>query len=435
MQTYLKMCAMLTGRPHPPPLLRWGVLVSLSVALFGNYYVYDSIAPLADILRTQLGFTSAQIGTLNAIYSFPNIVMVLIGGVIVDRVGTRTATLAFTVICLTGAILTAVSGTFATMALGRLVFGLGAESMIVAVTAALGQWFKGKQLGFAFGLNLSLARAGSYAADLSPGWARSAYAASWREPMLIAVGFALISCVGAVIYWVLERSAERRYALGRPQPSDRIVWSDLWRFDPSYWYVVGLCVTFYSVIFPFRSTFSIEYFQNAHGLSLERAGQMNGYVFLAAIFATPLFGLLVDRFGHRSLSMAAGSLLLLAVFPILLYTGWDLWVSTALLGVAFSLVPAVLWPSVPYLVEEQRLGTAYGLMTMLQNIGLTVCNLAAGVLNDLGNAGAANPAGYGPMLWMFALLSLGGLFFSALLHHRETGPHGHGLETIRATGL
>jgi nitrate/nitrite transporter NarK len=315
------------------------------------------------------------------------------------------------------------------------VFGLGAESMIVAVTAALGQWFKGKQLGFAFGLNLSLARAGSYAADLSPAWARSAYASSWREPMLIAIGFALISCVGAVIYWVLEHRAERRYALDRPQPSDRIVWSDLWRFDPSYWYVVGLCVTFYSVIFPFRSTFAIEYFQNAHGLSLERAGQMNGYVFLAAIFATPLFGLLVDRFGHRSLSMAAGSLLLLAVFPILLYTGWDLWVSTALLGVAFSLVPAVLWPSVPYLVEEQRLGTAYGLMMMLQNIGLTVCNLAAGVLNDLGNAGAANPAGYGPMLWMFAMLSLGGLFFSALLHHRETGPHGHGLETIRATGL
>jgi MFS family permease len=253
--------------------------------------------------------------------------------------------------------------------------------------------------------------------------------------MLIAVGFALVSCVGAVIYWILDRSAEPRYALGRPEPSDRIVWSDLWRFDPSYWYIVGLCVTFYSVIFPFRSTFAIEYFQNAHGLSLERAGAMNGYVFLAAIFATPLFGLLVDRFGHRSLAMAAGSLLLLAVFPTLLYTPWDLWVSTALIGVAFSLVPAVLWPSVPYLVEPHRLGTAYGLMTMLQNIGLTVCNLGAGALNDLGNAGAANPAGYRPMLWMFASLSLGGLVFSALLRRRETGPHGHGLETTRAKGL
>jgi MFS family permease len=312
------------------------------------------------------------------------------------------------------------------------VFGLGAESMIVAVTAALGQWFKGRQLGFAFGVNLSIARAGSYAADLSPGWAAPAYAAGWREPLVIASSFAVISFLGALVYWIVERSAESRYALDRPAPPDRIVWADLWRFDRSYWYIVGLCVTFYSVIFPFRSTFAIEYFQNAHGLPLEQAGEMNGYVFLAAIFATPLFGWIVDRMGRRSLAMMGGSLLLLAVFPTLLFTSWSLWVTTALIGVAFSLVPAVLWPSVPYLVDQDRLGTAYGLMTMLQNIGLTVCNVAAGALNDFGNAGAANPAGYRPMLWMFTVLSLGGLVFSTLLRRRETGPAAHGLETIRA---
>jgi MFS family permease len=322
------------------------------------------------MLKGQLGFTSTQVGTLNAIYSFPNIIMVLIGGVIVDRIGTRTATLVFTAICMLGAILTGLARSFPAMAAGRLVFGLGAESMIVAVTAALGQWFKGKQLAFAFGLNISIARAGSYAADLSPSWAKAAYAAGWQQPMLIAIGFGFISLVAAAVYFLLERGAAPRYTLGVPPPPDRVVWSDLWRFDRSYWYVVGLCVTFYSVIFPFRSTFAIEYFQNAHGLSLERAGQMNGYVFLAAIFATPLFGYAVDRLGYRSFFMAVGSLLLVLVFPTLIYTRWSLWVSTALIGIAFSLVPAVLWPSVPYLVEERRLGTAYGLMTMLQNIGL-----------------------------------------------------------------
>jgi MFS family permease len=145
----------------PTAAVRWGVLFFVSLAMFGNYYVYDSIAPLADILRTNLGFSSTQVGTLNAIYSAPNILMVLIGGVLVDRFGTRRATVVFTVICLLGAVITAMSDTFALMAVGRLVFGLGAESMIVAVTAALGQWFKGRQLGFAFGLNLSIARAGS----------------------------------------------------------------------------------------------------------------------------------------------------------------------------------------------------------------------------------------------------------------------------------
>ena len=400
--------------------------------MFGNYYVYDSIAPLADVLRERLGFSSTQIGTLNAIYSFPNIIMVLIGGVIVDRIGTRTSTLAFAAICLLGAAMTAATAEFWVMALGRLVFGLGAESMIVAITAALGQWFKGRQLGFAFGLNLSIARAGSYAADLSPAWASDYYSAGWREPLLLAVGFAIVSLAGAVVYWMTERNTERRYALGRPQPSDRIVWSDLWRFDRSYWYIVGLVVTFYSVIFPFRSTFAIEYFQNAHGLTRAEAGEMNGYVFLAAIFATPLFGLMVDKIGRRSLAMFIGSLLLLASFPTLLFTNWSLWVTTVMIGIAFSLVPAVIWPSIAYLVEEQRLGTAYGLSFMIQNIGLTVFNLAAGRLNDWGGAGAENPAGYRPMLWMFTILSLAALVFSWLLRAREAGPEGHGLETVRA---
>lgn len=431
--------------------------------MFGNYYVYDSIAPVADLLREQLGFSSTQVGTLNAIYSFPNIVMVLIGGVLVDRFGTRTATLGFTAICLAGAVLTASADTsalqpvgalivsafssvvglfggtvesasipFAVMALGRLVFGLGAESMIVAITAALGQWFKGRQLGFAFGLNLSIARAGSYAADLSPAWAGDYYAAGWREPLLLATGFAILSLAGAVVYWITEHNAARRYALTQPKASDRFVWADLWRFDRSYWYIVGLVVTFYSVIFPFRSTFAIEYFQNAHGLTRAEAGEMNGYVFLAAIFATPLFGLMVDKIGRRSIAMFIGSLLLLASFPTLLFTNWSLWVTTVMIGISFSLVPAVLWPSIPYLVEEHRLGTAFGLSFMIQNIGLTVFNVAAGSLNDWGRAGAENPAGYAPMLWMFTILSLAALVFSWLLRQRETGPHGHGLETVRA---
>jgi nitrate/nitrite transporter NarK len=250
--------------------------------------------------------------------------------------------------------------------------------------------------------------------------------------MLIAFAFALLSFIAAAAYWVMERSAARTFALSEMPGSDRFVWSDLFRFSGSYWYIVGLCVTFYSVIFPFRSTFAIEYFQNAHGLTLERAGQMNGYVFLAAIFATPLFGLMADRLGRRSIAMFFGSLLLLAVFPTLLYTNWDLWVSTVMIGIAFSLVPAVLWASVPYLVDAVRLGTALGLMTMLQNVGLTVVNLAAGALNDRAGASATNPAGYEPMLWLFTGLSVAGLVFSWLLRQREVGPRGHGLETVRA---
>jgi MFS family permease len=401
--------------------------------MFGNYYAYDSIGPVADSLQRLLGYSDTQIGTLNAIYSFPNIIMVLVGGIIVDRFGAARATLAFAAIQGIGALLTAMSPLFPVMAAGRLVFGLGAESMIVAITVAIGQWFVGRQLGFAFGLNLSFARLGSYSADMSTTWFKPLYDRGWQPPLWLATAFAAVCVLGALLYYVLDRRAGR-FAVPRPSPSDRIVWSDLWSFDRSYWYIVGLCVTFYSVIFPFRSTFAIKYFQHAHGLSLQEAGSMNAYVFLAAIFATPTFGLMVDKVGYRSAFMAFGTFLLCAVFPLLGYTNANLWVSTVLIGIAFSLVPAVLWPAVPYIVAPNRLGTGYGLMTMLQNIGMMLANLGAGALNDASGAGPTNPAGYNSMLWMFFLLSLFGFVFAAALRVRESGPRGHGLETIRATG-
>ena len=110
------------SRPAPSGAWRWAVLIFASLAMFGNYYVYDSVAPVADALQRQLGFTDTQLGTLNAIYSLPNIVAVFIGGIIVDRFGARVTTLAFSSICLVGAVLTAASPAFPTMAAGRLIF-------------------------------------------------------------------------------------------------------------------------------------------------------------------------------------------------------------------------------------------------------------------------------------------------------------------------
>jgi MFS family permease len=427
------MTSLVPALKNPPPAVwRWAVLVAISVAMFGNYYTYDSIAPVADLLQRQLGFSDTQIGLLNTFYSVMPILVVLIGGIIIDRFGTRLSTLVFSVICLVGAVLTAATPYFPVLAIGRLIFGGGAEAMIVAITVAIGQWFVGRQLGFAFGVNLSIARAGSYLADKSTDWFKPFYDAGWQPPLWLAVVFSAICVVASLVYYVLEGRAARQFDLVQPAPPDRFVWSDVFQFDRSYWYNVGLCVTFYSVIFPFRSTFAIKYFQHAHGLSLEDAGTLNSYVFAAAIVFTPVFGLMVDKLAHRAAFMAVGTLLLAAVFPILIYTNFSLSVSTVLLGIAFCLVPAVIWPAVPYLVEPRRLGTAYGLMTMVQNVGLAVFNFAAGALNDANGAGPANPGGYTPMLWMFFMLSLFGFLFAAALRVRERSGQGHGLESIRA---
>ena len=162
--------------------------------------------------------------------------------------------------------------------------------------------------------------AGPSQGSMSPSWFASFYARGWQPPLGLSVVFAVVCVVACVAFYMIEVSASRRFKLVQPAPPDRFAWSDLWRFDRSFWYIVGLCVTFYSVILPFRSTFAIKYFQHAHGLALDEAGAMNGYVYLAAIFATPLFGLMVDKVGHRAFFMTFGTALLAIVFPILGYT-------------------------------------------------------------------------------------------------------------------
>jgi MFS family permease len=418
-------------RPEPTRLYRWMVLVFVSLAMFGNYYVYDALSPVADLLAKAppigLSFSDDNIGLLQAIYSFPNIFTVLIGGVLIDRIGLRRSTMIFGILCLIGPVITVASPHLWVMAAGRLVFGMGAESLVVAVTAALARWFRGKELSFAFGINLMIARLGSFAALNSPTWAKPAFV-NWRYPFLIAVGVSTLCVVGAIIYWIMEVYAERNYELGTAS-TDKVVFADLFKFGRSYWYIVALCVVFYSAIFPFQ-TFAVKFFIDAHGASRELGGFLSSMLTLFAMFATPLFGLMVDRVGKRALLMMFGSVLLIPVYLIMAYSSVSLFVPMAIMGVAFSLIPAVMWPSVSYIVDQGKLGTAYGLMTMIQNIGLFGFNLLIGHENTVMNASAQNPGGYNLGMWTFSVLGLLGVAFAYLLHQRETGPQGHGLETI-----
>jgi len=421
-----------SARPEPSRLFRWMVLIVISLTMFGNYYVYDCIAPIADLLSKQLGFSDSNIGLLQAIYSIPNVFMVVIGGYIVDRIGTRKALLIFGLICFIGSIVTALSGRLAMMAAGRLIFGLGAESLIVAVTTATAKWFRGKELSFAFGINLMIARLGSWLAQNSPTWARFAYN-NWRSPLLISVGFGTFCVTGAIAYWVMEARSEKRFALSQAGSTDKVVFSDVYKFGVSYWYIVALCIVFYSAIFPFE-TFAIKFFMEAHGTSRELGGFLVSILTAFTMFGTPAFGLFADKIGKRALLMMLGSLLLIPVYLMMGYSHVSLYVPMAMMGVAFSLIPAVMWPSVAYIVEQSKLGTAYGLMTMIQNIGLAGFNLLIGWANDHSHASAENPGGYRTGMWIFSVLGFLGVLFAFLLRQRELGPHGHGLETITAKG-
>ncbi len=417
-------------RPQPSKMYRWLVLIFVSLAMLGNYYFYDALSPVADLLSKQLGFTDANIGLLQGIYSFPNIFTVVIGGIIIDRIGVRRATLIYGILCFVGAVINVLSGKLWLMALGRLIFGMGAESLIVAVSTVIAVWFKGRELSFAFGLNLTFARIGSFLALNSPSWAKAAYV-NWRYPFLIGVGVCSLCVVGSIVYFFLDAYAEKHYALGQAA-TDKVVFKDLFQFGASYWYIVALCIVFYSAIFPFQ-TFAVKFFMDAHHTSREFGGFLSSMLTLFAMIATPLFGLLVDKIGKRALFMMFASLLLIPVYIMMGYTQVNLYIPMAMMGVSFSLIPAVMWPAVAYIVDPGRLGTAYGVMTMIQNIGLFGFNVLIGWANDYAGASAQNPTGYHLGMQIFSVLGFLGMLFAYLLHHRETGPYGHGLETITAS--
>jgi MFS family permease len=411
--------------------LRWWALALAAIAVSSSYYEDDVIGPIADLLQRQRGFTQSQLGMLNGVMSIPNVALALINGLMIDRYGPARVALWSAGVGVLGAALTAIGTPYELMVAGRFIFGVSEGAIFIALVAGLAQWFSRRGIALATALYLSLARVGSYAVDTSTAWARPLYEGGWRPPLWLGTGITLAGLVAAMIFYWLDRRHRPGPRSAGAVVAERVEWRHLLKFDQSYWYILGLHVLYAAVFFPFRTTYAIEYFQHAKGLSLAQAGVANSWVFFAAIFATPFFGLLADRLGHRALMLVFGTLLLPLTFVVLGLTDLSLWVSTIMMGISFSLVPAVIWPATTLIVEPRRLGTALGLITLIQALGMAASNLAAGWLADKAGAGALNPAGYTVMLWFFFLLSLTALSAAALLWHRESGPKGHGLEEAR----
>jgi MFS family permease len=422
------------GSAHP---LRWWALALSAATIFSSYYESDAIGPIADLLLRQRHFTQSQIGDLTAVISLPNIALALVSGLMIDRFGAARVTLWAAAIGLVGAVMTAIGEPYALMWAGRFVFGISEGTIFISLVAGLAGWFPRSGIALATSIFLSLARVGSFSLDVSPTWARPLYEGGWQPPLWLGAGITAGGLVAATVLRLLDR---RRIAaaasLPVPAPDadgepPRIRWREILTFDASYWYILGLHVLYAAVFFPFRQTFGIEYLQHAKSLTLQQASNVNSGVFAAAVFATPVFGLLADRFGHRALLLVGGTVLLPVTFIILGATDVTPWASTVLMGISWSLVPAVIWPSTTLIVEPKRLGTALGLITLLQALALWASNRAAGWIADYAGAGPTNPAGYDTMLWYFGLLSLTAVTSVVLLWRRESGPRGHGLELAR----
>jgi len=416
---------------HPTrPVYRFTLLVFVASLSFGSYFAYDIIGAIAPSLIDELKAKRATVGTMNTMYSIAAVLVVLFGGMLIDRLGTRKASIIFSALVLAGAAIVWQARSIPLIFLGRFIFGAGSEPLVVAQSAMLARWFKNKEMAMAFGVQLTVSRLGSLFA-FNTGELFSSYFGSFRYALLAALGACALSFVGNLFYIVMDKRGEKALNLRDESAGDKIVFKDIREFKPTFWFVTFLCFTFYAAIFPFQSL-STDLFATKWGIALtakasgsflaqvfnnllhifSTAGGLTSIIIFASMLLAPFAGRLVDRVGKRATFMIAGALLMipchLAIGLTRIYPAYPM----ILLGFAFVLVPAAMWPSVPLIVRSERVGTAFGLMTAIQNIGLGLFPLLNGLLRDKTGSYVASQL-------MFASLGLVGLIFALLLKRAD----------------
>ncbi len=417
------------GRPF-----RFTVLLFAALLTFGSYFAYDIIGAVAPSLIEQWSADRSDVGSMYTMYSIAAIIAVGLAGFLIDRLGTRLASMLFSITVAIGALIVALSNSLWPMLIGRFIFGAGSEPLVVAQSAILARWFKGKELALAFGIGLTVSRLGTLFAfntgELLAKYDLSQYMDGLKGPKLaLAVAFllCLLSLASNIAYVILDKYGEKALHLKDEETGDKIVPSDIKHFGASYWYVTALCVTFYSAIFPFTAL-STDFFADKWGVPrnapssgnflesvfsnflhmTSTAGGLTSIIIFASMVFAPFAGHFVDKIGRRASLMVVGSLILIPAHLVMGLTHIYPTLPMAFLGAAFVLVPAAMWPSVPLVVKKEHVGTAYGLMTMIQNIGLATFPWLNGQLRDATHD-------YTASMVMFAGLGVVGLVFSILL--------------------
>lgn len=345
---------------------------------------------------------------LYSVYSWPNVIICFFGGWLIDRVlGLRVGALIFCALVLVGQIVFALGSTlqghwgYGVAVLGRVIFGLGGESLSVAQSTYVAKWFKGKEFALAFGITLSTSRIGSSVnLNLSPIIGRyfdGIVGATW-----VGVILCLVSVTAGLVLAFYDSMGERvlRYLKDpklrdlTPQADDPVRLTDVFYFPIATWVLYWICDAFYISVFMFVA-FGTNYLGDVFNITEDHkvwgfvgAANALSIPYFVSAFASPLFGAFVDFVGFSGIWISVGTcaqtfILLYLTFPIDSHLDWYPLPGMFAMGLAYSLLAAGLWPSVAYIIETRRLGTAYGLMTALQNLGLAVAPLVVGAIINL----------------------------------------------------
>lgn len=431
---------------------RWTALAIVAFTMLCGYFLTDVMSPLKPMLEEELAWTSTDFGIFTSAYGWFNVffLMLIFGGMILDKMGVRFTGMGACCLMLIGCAIkyAAVAGYIgaegtifgwksqvALASLGYAIFGVGVEIAGITVSKVIVKWFKGNELALAMGLEMATARIGTMLAmAVTVPFAK--YFQSVSAPVLLCLIMLCIGTISYMVYIVMDRKLEASMSAEEEEKEEPFRMSDVFLIikNKGFWLIALLCVLFYSAVFPFIK-YATDLMVNKYHVEQELAGFIPSLLPLGTLFLTPFFGNLYDRKGKGATIMIIGAVMLIGVhllFALPILNEW--WFATLVmivLGIAFSLVPSAMWPSVPKIIPEKQLGTAYALIFWVQNWGLMgVPALIGWVLDtycklDTTNGGPAYD--YTLPMIIFCCFGIVALFIAVMLK-REDKKKGYGLE-------
>jgi len=453
---------------------RWGALAIISITMFAGYFLTDVMSPLKPMLESEFGWSSTNYGIFTSAYGWLNVflLMLIFGGIILDKMGVRFTGLMASGIMVLGAGIKfwAISNPslptetvfgihsqvfFASV--GFAIFGVGVEIAGITVSKIIVKWFKGYEMALAMGMQMAVARMGTLLAMAAPvplanfftgmhtvvsgGTLVEQVAPSISAPIAFALILLVIGFVAFFIYIGMDKKLDASEANNTEEPEEEFKFSDIGTIvtNKGFWLIAFLCVLFYSSVFPFIK-YASDLMVNKYGVDQSLAGLIPSLLPLGTLFLTPLFGSVYDKKGKGATMMIIGAALIIFVHTIFSLPILNYWmvavVLVIILGIALSLVPSAMWPSVPKIIPENQLGTAFSLIFWIQNWGLMGVPLLIGYVLDKSNPEVAIAKANGteiplydytnPMM-IFAGLGVLAIFVAFLLK-MEDKKKGYGLQ-------
>ncbi len=375
---------------------RWFALGLISLTMFFAYFFVDVASPLQSLFEKQYKWSPEVYGMLGGSEFFLNVFagFLIISGIILDKMGIRFTLITSGLTMVIGAFIKFYAVRYISIDsyvnalgmqipltaliayIGFMIFGVGVEMAGITVSKTIVKWFKGKELALAMGLEMAVARLGVFAVfRLSPIFAEHG---GVSNSILWGLIFLIIGLLTFLIYTFMDAALDKQEGDRiKMESEDRFRLSDIGKIfsNPGFLAIAGLCVLFYSAIFPFQK-FATDMLASKLGVTLKEAAALFSFFPIGAMILTPFIGLFLDKKGLGASLMLYGALLLTVSHLIFALVPADIFnytiaiITIVILGTAFSLVPASMWPSVPKIVEERYLGSAFGLIFWIQNWGL-----------------------------------------------------------------